>query len=62
MTRGELRCKSRGGCVSTQVADLGTKYIDCAWCSSIFEDLIELLTHVEECHLDAAEHDLEAAA
>ncbi|HTN81219.1 MAG TPA: hypothetical protein VMK16_16220 [Acidimicrobiales bacterium] len=48
--------------MSTQVADLGTKYIDCAWCSSIFEDLVELLTHVEECHLDAAEHDLEAAA
>ena len=38
------------------------KSTDCAWCASVFDNVIELLTHVESCHLDDPEPDFDAAA
>ena len=35
---------------------------DCAWCATIFDDLVDLLAHVESCHLDTPHSNLDAAA
>lgn len=44
------------------VAELETRTIDCAWCARQFDDVVELLEHVESQHLDVSEPDLDAAA
>ena len=35
---------------------------DCAWCATVFDKVIDLLTHVESCHLGDPEPDFDAAA
>ena len=45
-----------------QVAGPQTKTIDCAWCECTFDDVVDLLEHVENRHLDDPEPDLDAAA
>ncbi len=46
----------------TEVAESGTKTIDCAWCACSFEDVVDLLEHVEAHNIDSLETDLHAAA
>ena len=45
-----------------QLAELETKSVDCAWCDRRFDDVVDLLEHVELNHLDGPELDLDAAA
>ena len=37
-------------------------WADCAWCAVVFQNIVDLLSHVESCHLDAPEPDFDAAA
>ncbi len=39
-----------------------SKGLDCAWCAEPFDDLVDLLSHVESCHIDMPDPDLDAAA
>jgi hypothetical protein len=50
-----------------RVAEPYTRTIDCAWCACQFDDVVDLLEHVESDHLDSgpvdgSEPDLDAAA
>jgi len=35
---------------------------DCAWCTAVFQNIVELLTHVESCHLGDPDPHFDAAA
>jgi len=45
-----------------EVAELQTGTIDCAWCGSVFGDVVDLLDHVDTEHIGSPEPDLHAAA
>ena len=39
-----------------------SRTLDCAWCAELFDDFVDLLSHVESCHIDVPDPDLHAAA
>jgi hypothetical protein len=45
-----------------QVGELDGNRTDCAWCHCGFDEVVDLLEHVELCHLDDPEPGLDAAA